>query len=104
MYVHIFFFITALLIFGKSKVVTGEVGSTCDAWQADNADAYFAITGHWIEEEITGEWKEQHALLGFTQMNTAHNGIHLGQALFKNFNRLNIVHKVLRTYSLYSYS
>jgi len=75
--------------------VTGEVSSTCDAWQAENADAYFAVTGHWIEEEIVGEWTEQHALLGFTQMNSAHNGTHLGQSLFKICDRLGIVHKVM---------
>ena len=90
------------LIFEQSKVVTGEVSTTCDAWQAENADAwqaenadaYFAVTGHWIEEETASEWIEQHVLLGFTQMNTAHNGICLGQSLFKICDRLGIVHKV----------
>jgi len=81
--------------------VTGEVSLTCDAWQAENTDAYFAATGHWIEEETAGEWKEQHALLGFTQMNTAHNGTRLGQSLFRICNRLGIVHKVSLTYVLF---
>jgi hypothetical protein len=72
----------------------GEVSLTCDAWQASNSDAYFAVTGHWIEERRKDEWKLEHALLGFTQMNTSHNGTRLGQALFKICDRLGIVHKV----------
>ena len=67
---------------------------TCDAWQASNADAYFAVTGHWIEEEREGDWVEHEALLGFTQMNTAHNGVRLGQALYHVCQRLGIVEKV----------
>ena len=71
-----------------------EISLTCDAWQASNADAYFAVTRHWIEERIVGVWTKEHALFGFTQMNTAHNGQRLGQALFKIANQLGIVHKV----------
>ena len=78
----------------QSKVVSGEISLTCDAWQASNADAYFAVTGHWIEEVQSEEWVEQEALFGFTQMNTAHNGVRLGQALYKVCARLEIVHKV----------
>ncbi|KAF8802828.1 hypothetical protein BYT27DRAFT_7076292, partial [Phlegmacium glaucopus] len=72
----------------------GMVNMTCDAWQASNQDAYLAVTGHWIEETQSGEWKQQSALLGFTQMNTAHDGIRLGRALFKIVKRLRIGHKV----------
>ncbi|KAF8800899.1 hypothetical protein BYT27DRAFT_7008256, partial [Phlegmacium glaucopus] len=37
----------------------------------------------------------EHALLGFTQMNTAHNGTpRLGQALYKICDCLGIVHKI----------
>ncbi|EKM48856.1 uncharacterized protein PHACADRAFT_202308 [Phanerochaete carnosa HHB-10118-sp] len=31
--------------------VTGEISLTCDAWQASNLDAYFAVTGHFIEKQ-----------------------------------------------------
>ncbi|KAF8800352.1 hypothetical protein BYT27DRAFT_7018892, partial [Phlegmacium glaucopus] len=72
----------------------GGVSLTCDAWQASNANGYFAVTGHWIEEVSPNMWKLKHALLGFTQLNMAHNGICLGQALYKICDRLNIVHKV----------
>ncbi|PPR07906.1 hypothetical protein CVT24_002801 [Panaeolus cyanescens] len=84
----------------NSKAVAGEVSLTCDAWQADNADGYFAVTGHWIEEILSetpgsvGGWTEMEALLGFTQLNTSHNGERLGQALYKVCDRLHIVHKV----------
>jgi hypothetical protein len=67
---------------------------TCDVWQAGNTDAYFAVTGHWIEECASGVWTLEHALLGFTQMNCSHNGTHLGQMLFTILNRLRVVHKV----------
>jgi hypothetical protein len=75
-------------------MVNCEINLTCDAWQAENSDAYFAVTGHWIEEQVPGKWELEHALLGFTQMNTSHNGVRLGQALYKICNRLKIVHKV----------
>jgi hypothetical protein len=74
--------------------VSGKVSLTCDTWQASNADAYFAVTGHWIEERAPREWTVEQALLGFVQMNTAHNGVHLGQALYKVCNCLQIVPKV----------
>lgn len=74
--------------------MTGKVNLTCDAWQAGNADGYFAVTGHWIVERTAGDWTEEHALLRFTQPNTAHNRARLGQALYKVCNRLDIVSKV----------
>lgn len=67
---------------------------TCDAWQASNADAYFAVTGHWIEECKPGNWALQSSILGFVQLNTTHNGAKLGQALFKICERVGITHKV----------
>ena len=67
---------------------------TCDAWQASNADAYFAVTGHWIEEVKEGDWVEHEAIFEFTQMNTAHNGVRLGQALYKICQRIGIIEKV----------
>ena len=70
------------------------VSLTCDAWQASNTDAYFAVTGHWIEEQTPGSWEVQSALFGFTKLNNAHNGKQLGGALFRIVDRLNIVHKV----------
>ena len=72
----------------------GEINLTCDAWQAGNSDAYFAVTGHWIEERVPGEWTLEHALLGFTQINCSHSGYRLAQMLYMILNRLHIVHKV----------
>jgi len=80
-------------------MVRGEISLTCDAWQASNTDRYFAVTGHWIEEQALGKWKLEHALFGFTLMNTAHNGVRLGQVLYKICDHLKIVHKV-RCHSL----
>jgi hypothetical protein len=57
-------------------------------------DAYFAVTGHWMEECVPAEWSLEQVLLGFVQMNTAHNSVCLGQALFKVCNCLEIVPKV----------
>ena len=66
----------------------------CDAWQADNTDTYFAVTGHWVEERTADVWTLEHALLGFAQMNCSHSGAHLGQMLYNIVNQLEIVHKV----------
>ena len=74
--------------------VTGKVSLTCDVWQASNTDGYFAVTGHWFEESTFGQWMEEHALLGFTQLNTTHNGTRLGQALYKVCNHLDLIPKV----------
>jgi hypothetical protein len=79
-------------------MVKGKVSLTCDAWQASNSDAYFAVTGHCIEEHTPREWTIGNALLGFIQMNTAHNGTRLGQALYKVCSRLQIVAKVSAYY------
>ena len=62
----------------------------CDAWQASNTDGYFAVTGHWIEEPRAGVWEPQSAILGFIQLNNAHNGKQLGGALFMVVKRLEI--------------
>ena len=82
-----------LTVAPQSDAVKGKVSLTCDAWQASNIDGYFAVTGSWIEE-INGLWELQTALLGFTQLNNAHHGVRLGQALFKIVARLGIAHKV----------
>jgi hypothetical protein len=78
----------------QSSAVLGEVSLTCDAWQAGNADGYFAVTGHWIEESKPMIWELKSALLGFTKVNNAHNGHRLGQILFKVIKRVGIENKV----------
>jgi hypothetical protein len=70
------------------------VNITCDAWQAGNTDGYFAITGHWIEENSPTQWECKSTLLGFTKVNNAHNRKRLGGALFKILDRIGIAHKV----------
>ena len=83
-----------LLIYDlQGDAVKGKVSLTCNTWQASNVDGYFAVTGSWIEE-VNGQWELQTALLGFTQLNNAHNGVRLGQALFKVISRAGIAHKV----------
>jgi hypothetical protein len=88
------FIVSRSNLLSQSRYVSGLISLTCDAWQASNTDGYFATTGHWIEERSPGKWTLEHALLGFTRMNTAHNGQRLGQALYKICNRLRIVNKV----------
>ena len=86
------FYISSLI--SPQKNTTGLVSLTCDAWQAGNQDAYFAVTGHWNEEVMLNNWENRSALFGFTQMNTAHDGVHLGRALFGIIKRIGIEHKV----------
>ncbi|KAK7017665.1 ribonuclease H-like domain-containing protein [Favolaschia claudopus] len=78
----------------NSDKVTGKLHITCDAWQANNTDGYFVVTGHWIEEVAPGRWQLQEAILGFTRLNNAHHGVRLGQALFKVVQRLGIVKRI----------
>ena len=78
----------------KSDAVKGLINLTCDAWQASNVDGYFAVMGSWVEEGPQSAWKVQTALLGFVQLNNAHNGQRLGQTLFKVVQRMRITHKV----------
>jgi|SRR6267142_146539 len=72
-----------LLIILQGLTIQGEVSLTCDAWQASNSDGYFAVTTHWIKEPTPTKWELKSALIGFMQLNNAHNGVRLGQALFK---------------------
>jgi hypothetical protein len=74
--------------------VSGKINLTCDAWQAGNTEGYFAVTGHWIVESTPSHWELKSVLLGFTQLNNAHNGKRLGQALYKIVERVGIEHKV----------
>ena len=78
--------------------MSGEISLTCDTWQleADNTYGYFAVTGHWIEERTigSGHWTQEHALLGFTQLNMTRNSTRLGHVLYKVCDRLGVVHKV----------
>jgi hypothetical protein len=88
------FFLTShhdcYLITLQGPAVQGKVSLTCDAWQAGNADGYFAVTAHWIEEPTPTNWELKSALIGFTRLNNAHNGERLGQALFKVIKRVGI--------------
>ena len=67
---------------------------TCDAWQASNANGYFAIIAHWIDEMTPVKWELQTALIGFTYLNNAHNSYHLVHILFKIIQCLDLKQKV----------
>jgi hypothetical protein len=82
------------LIILQGPTVQGEVSLICDAWQAGNTDGYFAVTAHWVEEPTPAKWELKNALIGFTQLNNAHNGERLGQALFKIIRRVGVEYKV----------
>lgn len=69
----------------------GRVSETCDAYQASNVDGYFAVTAHWTEVNDAGRWETKCALIGFVRVNNAHNGVRLGQALFKVSMRVGII-------------
>lgn len=85
----------------NSGTVTSTVSLTVDAWQASNTDGYLAVTGHWIEVKGDKTWNLESALLGFTKLNNAHNGVRLGQALYRIVDRLGIAHKVSSLTSIF---
>jgi len=78
----------------QGPTVKGEVSLTCDAWQASNTDGYFAVTAHWVQASAPTNWVLCSALIGFTRLNNSHNGVRLGQALYKVVKRLGIEKKV----------
>jgi hypothetical protein len=74
--------------------VKGKVSFTCDAWQASNTDAYFAVSAHWIDESTPAKWELRSALIGFVQLNSAHNGRRLAHMFFKVIQHVGLLHKV----------
>lgn len=86
----------------QSPDVPGVVNLTCDGWQASNTDGYLAVTAHWVQSEKhhPDEWNLRMALIGFVQMNSAHNGANLGQVVFKVTERLQITIKVIIFFDL----
>ena len=83
----------------QSTAVKGKINLTCDAWQAESTDGYFAVTGHWVEEESRDsgarmEWAVKSSLFGFVRINCSHDGQRRGCALFKIAARLKVEHKV----------
>lgn len=86
----------SLLTTTQSDTIQGRINLTCDAWQANNTDTYFAVTDSWIEENMLGVWELKMTLLGFVKMNNVHNGVQLAQALYQVVKRLGVAHKVGR--------
>lgn len=78
----------------RLKRAKGKISATCDSWTAENNDSYFAVTGHWIDEENPGKWTLEAALIGFVNIHHSHNGMRLGQALFKIFERVKIAENI----------
>lgn len=89
-----FILIEARFNWSQGANVPGQVQVSCDAWQADNLDAYFVATGSFIDVS-GGQWKKHTVVLGFVRLQNAHNGKRLGQALYRIVDRLGIEHKVL---------
>lgn len=52
------------------------------------------MTVHWIEESVNGEWTLCSNLIGFANMQNKHNGVRLGQALYKILCGVGIAHLV----------
>ena len=50
-----------------------------------------------------GSWEEHSAVLGFTQLNTAHDGVSLGNALYSIIARLGFGHKVCIAYFSFAF-
>ena len=92
--VSVLLILCSFLIISQCPTDQGKVSLMCDAWQASNTDGFFVVTAHWIKEPTAGKWELKSALIGFTQLNNAHNGERLGQALFKIIRQVRIECKV----------
>ncbi|PIL30447.1 hypothetical protein GSI_07146 [Ganoderma sinense ZZ0214-1] len=55
----------------NSTAVKGKINLTCNTWQAENTDSYFAVTSHWVKEAQACdsgthmEWTVKSSLFGF---------------------------------------
>jgi hypothetical protein len=81
------------------KVCVFEAAPSQSVHNASSSTSYkepFTIiqTIQYIFEVEGGKWGLKSGLFGFLHLNNAHNGVHLGQALYKVVSRLRIGHKV----------
>lgn len=97
---HFAYHILSLLLYRKcaqGPTVRGKISTTCDCWSSSTKEGFFAVTIHWIEEELPGVWQLKSDLAGFVSIRHAHTGVRLGHALFKILHRIRISAKVRLT-------
>lgn len=78
----------------QSPQVPGRISGTCDCWLADNDDAYFAITLHFIQEMARNHYELRSELGAFVHLPFSHSGERLGQTLYRSFMRVQAEKKV----------
>jgi hypothetical protein len=78
----------------QSKIVSGEVSLTCEHGRRQIATVilWSPVTGLKTHHQGSGRLSMRSS--DSLKMNTAHDGVRLGQALYKICERLHIVHKV----------
>ena len=71
--------------------LTGLMAIACDAWTSSNRIAFLAITASWI----TQDWRLEETLLDFVELQGAHTGENMGNAVSATIAELGIADKVV---------
>jgi hypothetical protein len=71
--------------------VSGLIAIACDAWTSANRIAFLAITGSWI----TSDWRLEETLLDFVELQGAHDGENMANAVTAAITDLGIEDKII---------
>ena len=71
--------------------VNSKISITCDLWTSANQLSFFAITGHWFDEN----YKYHELLIAFKLVDGDHDGLNLSSEIMSVFEDMGIVGKIM---------
>jgi hypothetical protein len=71
--------------------LSGLMAIACDAWTSSNRIAFLAITASWI----TSDWRLEETLLDFVELQGAHDGENMANAVTATITDLGIADKIV---------
>ena len=72
------------------KNLSGKISFTTDCWTSPSSKSFMSITAHFIDND----WKLQHLLLDFIEINDSHTGQNLKNAFVLGLENFSIENKV----------
>jgi len=72
------------------KNVSAKISFTTDCWTSPSSKSFMSITAHFIDDD----WKLQHFLLDFIEINESHTGQNLKNAFLSGLENFGIEDKV----------